>query len=111
MAELLVKATKTTYDIGDIISVEEDGFNWGNSECAPSFIVVQIEGSKEDNLYLLEASHNGKYLDEEGNEQTKLIKKRKYSVDIDKGISKNDKKLIETSDWYVPKLKSTIKIK
>lgn len=47
MAELLVRAWQPKndiQDIGDIVSVQRDGWTWGKCECLPDYLVVKLPG-------------------------------------------------------------------
>jgi len=98
--ELLLKAaTISTYDIGDIVMVQDDEFPWGSCECLPDFIVVSIDGTKADNLHLLDSIKEN-----EGTEQEVIIKKRKNYLNIDTDISVEDKDKMKELNWHVPKI-------
>jgi hypothetical protein len=44
MAEFLIKATATAWDIGDFVVIMPDGWSWGSGECLPDFVIVKVPG-------------------------------------------------------------------
>jgi len=102
MAELLVRAKahwmdslsseevarmpqekKRSYDarsqIGDIIVVRPDGWEWGRCECLPEYLVVRTkETLAEAKKY--EESLNEQTIDKDGKPQSVMLRVRKYSI-------------------------------
>ena len=100
MAELLVKAKphwmdslskeevdkmsvgeKQSYEarsqIGDIIVVRPDGWQWGKEECLPNFIVVKVPQMTESEAKKYEESLQ----DNSDPEKPIMLKVRKYNID------------------------------
>lgn len=104
MAELLIKYGKdTTYKKGDIVMIQEDGFQWGEKECLPDFIVVTVEGTVEDHIHLLE---------QETDENGEVIKKRKHYIDVLESTVVSEVDKMKIKNWHVPEFDSKkIKIK
>ena len=46
----------TRHQMGDIIFVEPDGWNWEVRECLPSFVVIKLPGVSEGTLKYLEGA-------------------------------------------------------
>jgi hypothetical protein len=99
MAELLVKANKHWMDdlkqedldkmtkeqlqsynarsqIGDIIVVRPDGWQWGKEECPPNFVVVKLPGVKEEDVKHYEQP----LMDTTDPKNTIMLKVRKYAT-------------------------------
>lgn len=88
MAELLVKLESSTdptnlktWDRGHVISVQEDGWPWGSSECPPKFCVVKISDMtvEEARVYL----ESEMEIPEEGRHDMKVLSIRKNKFDLD----------------------------
>jgi hypothetical protein len=63
MALVCIKAGEgssdpTGYQQYDIIEVLEDGQDPGACVCLPDFLVIMVDGSREDNLYLKNTAYN-----------------------------------------------------
>lgn len=99
MAELLVKAIDAKHDDpvedargcykrGDIVDVRPDGFRWGNEEALPKFIIIKCPGIAVNSVQQYMSSVTQKTItqDKTGNfiEQEELVKRRQYSIDLDK---------------------------
>lgn len=109
MALLLLKSTdnnnadpekdKMCYKRGDVVEVRDDASGFGNAECLDKFLVVKVEGSQEDFIYL-----QGAKTETVNGEETAVLK-RKYKVDIDTSVPNLAE--IEASDWLVPTIDIT----
>jgi hypothetical protein len=99
MAELLVKAIDTVhadpiknergcYKRGDIVDIREDGFEWGKEEISSKFVVVKCSNIKVDDVKQYMNPHTQKTItqDKDGNfiEETTILKRRQFSIDLDK---------------------------
>lgn len=99
MAEFLVKAIDAThkdpvkdvrgcYKRGDIVDVRPDGFEWGKEEAPPKFTIVKCPGMAVADVisYMQPHTQKTKTQDKKGNfiEETITLKRRQYSVDLDK---------------------------
>jgi hypothetical protein len=75
----MTKEQKQSYDarsqIGDIIVVRPDGWNWGKEECLPNFVVVKVPQMTDEEAKKYEESLMS--LDKE----PILLKHRKYTID------------------------------
>jgi len=65
--------------LGDIIVVRPDGWEWGGSECLPDFIVVKLNEVSEEDAKIYEKS----LMDTTDPEKPKMLKRRKYKVPSD----------------------------
>ncbi len=108
MAELLVKAKthwmdslkqddidkmdegkKRSYEarsqIGDVIVVRPDGWDWGKEECLPNFIVVKVPDMTIEEAKKYEESLMEKVIEKDlggkDAEVMKMIKVRKYNIE------------------------------
>lgn len=106
MAELLIKANEgykddpMVFQKGDIVEVREDNAKYGRLECLPNFLVIKIDGKKEDLIYLMESiTHDVR--DDKGiiDKEVDLI--RKHNFDIDSHVSKEQLEEIKNSDWKI----------
>ena len=75
----MTKEQKLSYDarsqLGDIVVVRPDGWNWGREECLPNFIIVKVPQMTETEAKKYEESLMS--LDE----KPVLLKHRKYTID------------------------------
>lgn len=97
-AELLVKwANATTYDIGDVVVVQENGYAWGIQEdpiTAPErhFIIVEIPGVPVADVLM--------YLETQYDLEDNIIYKRKYKLDTLK-LNKPTLNAINNGDGHI----------
>lgn len=76
MAELLVKAKDnpgddTQYKVGDVVVVQEDGWEWGTLEGPPDFNIIKVPGlSVEDVKFSTSIEYQ--------NDKVKRIRSHKY---------------------------------
>lgn len=96
MAELLIALNPkdTAIERGDIIAIRNDGFEWGNLECLNVFIVVKIDGTASEHIYLTESQI----------ENETVLKKRKYYIEIESALTEQEIEEIQSSDWLVPEI-------
>lgn len=86
MAELLIKAqepwqiTDKGSRKGDVIVVRTDGWQWGNEECLPNFIVVKVDGTEAKHKHL-ESPIMAEVIDAEGKKKTEVVKYRNRYID------------------------------
>lgn len=67
--------------IGDVIVVKPDGWNWGKEECLPNFIVIKIPDLKYEDAKNYEQSLTEEYVDPETQMiETRMLKCRKYQI-------------------------------
>lgn len=74
MAELLIRAWQPEndiQDIGDIVIIRPDGWQWGNAECLPEYLVVRLPGVSAETIKQLEQAYNDGEL---------LIKRRRFAA-------------------------------
>jgi len=70
------KSRETRIQLGDIVIIKPDGWNWGNEECLPNYIIVKLPQIDVETVkYLRQSLYD---LTDEDNPV--LIKKRKWRV-------------------------------
>jgi hypothetical protein len=78
------KAYNVRSQLGDIIVVKPDGWEWGKEECLPNFIVIKLPNiDVKDVKHYEEALQIQDGIDEHGVPIMKILKVRKYRVPID----------------------------
>ena len=66
--------------VGDIIIVKPDGWEWGKEECLPTFLVVKLPQVDVATVEHFTNPLNEIYINEQGREQQRLLKRRKYRI-------------------------------
>lgn len=66
--------------IGDIICVRPDGWEWGKEECLPTFIVVRLPQYNVDDAKHFEYTLAEEHTDAQGRLTHRLLKRRKYRI-------------------------------
>jgi len=81
MAELLIRAKSSSNpsatEVGDIIVVRSDGWEWGRCECPPEYIIVKLPNIKEADIKYYEDS----LMDNTDPKNPIMLKRAKYAVD------------------------------
>ncbi len=129
MAELLIKAKphwmdnfmqtevdkmtleeKQSYEarsqIGDIIVVRPDGWQWGKEECLPNFVVIQVPDMTLEEAKIYEESLYEEIIATE-EKSPKMLKVRKYNVEkaiIDLAKTEDKSKIVKEKLVIKPKI-------
>ncbi|MEA3346967.1 MAG: hypothetical protein U9Q21_02620 [Candidatus Auribacterota bacterium] len=89
-----LNAKNPAYERGDIISLHEDGAEWGNLECTTIFLVVKLDGVIADHVYLINSLI----------ENEVIMKKRTYYIEVDNLFSQEELDSIHNSEWNVQEI-------
>ena len=80
----LTPPEKRSYDartqLGDIVVVKPNGWKWGKAECLPEYVLVKIPDMTVEEAKQYEDSIYETYLDENNEEQTRIVRHRKWFV-------------------------------
>lgn len=68
---------ETRSQIGDIVVVKPNGWEWGREECLPNFVVIQVPDMTYDEAKIYEES----LMDNTDPGNSKMLKHRKYNVE------------------------------
>jgi hypothetical protein len=78
--------------IGDVIVVRPDGWEWGRCECLPEYIVVRTKETLEEAKKYEESLSEQTEID--GKVESKMLKVRKYNI----SLAEVSKKSLEVKD-------------
>ena len=95
--------------IGDIIVVRPDGWEWGRCECLPDYLVLKTKETYEV-AKKYEGSLSEQVLDKDGKTQSIMLKVRKYNISLAE-VSKKSLEVKDFEDITPVELKETINMK
>jgi len=106
--EITLDSYNARSQIGDIIVVRPDGWNWGREECLPNFVVIQVPDMTIEEAKIYEESLN----DNTDPENSKMLKVRKYNVEkavVDEVKASGESKIKKDKLVIKPKIIQKIK--
>ena len=112
MAQLLIYARDSKnpndsgqYQKGDIVEVRDDHAQFGACECLPRFLVVQVDGTKEENRHLMEAEIVELSKPETDRLALHDIKtRRKHTFDFTSHLGTEKLAKIKSSEWLIERI-------